>query len=112
MSNSNVQILGQRIKHYRKLNSLTQKELAAEIGVAPQFIASVEQGVKGISVDKLVELCKWFNISMSDILPLDYQRDADTQTKERLIGEIVETLSTWDTARVGLLKTMVCSRRN
>jgi len=109
---NNTQILGQKIKHYRKLNSLTQKELAARIGVAPQFIASVEQGVKGISLDKLVELCKWFNISLSDILPLDEQGDRDTKTKERLIGEIVEALNTWDTARVGFLKTMVCSLRS
>jgi len=109
---NNVQILGQRIKYYRKLNSLTQKELAAKIGVAPQFIASVEQGVKGISVDKLVVLCKWFNISMSDILPLDSQGEEDAQIKERLISEIVETLYTWDTAQVGFLKTMICSRKS
>ena len=109
---SNVQILGQRIKHYRKLNSLTQKELAARIGVAPQFIANVEQGTRDISVDKLVDLCKWFNVGLSDILPLDEQEGTNTETKERLIGEIVEALQTWDAAQLGFLKTMVYSLKS
>ena len=104
---NNTKILGERIKHYRKLNSLTQKQLAAQIGVTPQYIASIEQGIKGISLDKLVELCKWFNISMSDILPLDEREDV--RTKERFICEIVETLYDWDTTQVGFLKTMICS---
>ena len=106
---SNMQIIGQRIKHYRKMKSLTQKELAKEIGVAPSYIANIEQGQKKISLGKLIDICKWFNISLSDLLPMEKQGDLDA--KKELIGEIVDSLRAWETEQVKLLKTMVCSFR-
>ena len=104
---SNAQILGQRIRFYRKMYALTQKELAAAIGVAPLYIANIEQGRKGISLDKLIELCKWFNVSLSDILPMEEQDNQ--QVKEKWISEIVESLSVLEPAQVGFLKMMICS---
>lgn len=65
-----TQILGQRIRHYRMIHSLTQKELASELGVTPLYIAEIEQGRRGISVEKLIDICKRFNISTSDILTM------------------------------------------
>lgn len=99
-------IISKRIKYYRKLHALTQKELAAKIGVAPQYIANIEQGVKGISLDKLVELCKYFNISTSDILPME--ENDDTESKEELINEIVDSLRTWEPGQISFLKAMIC----
>jgi len=102
---SNVEIVGQRIKHYRKLKSLTQKELAAEVGVASSYIANIEQGQKGISLDKLVDICRCFDIGLSDLLPMETQSEADI--KEQMIFEIVDTLRAWEPTQVKLLKIMV-----
>jgi transcriptional regulator with XRE-family HTH domain len=103
----NTQEIGQRIKHFRKVNSLTQKELAAQIGVAPLYIANVEQGRKGMSVEKLVDICERLNITPSDILTVA-KRD-DSQQKEIWIEEIVTALRELNMDRVGFLRTMVCS---
>ena len=101
----NIQIIGQRIKQYRKMKSLTQKELAAEIGVAASFIANIEQGQKGISLDKLVDICKCFNIELSDLLPIETH--SDMEIKEKMIGEITNSLRVLETTQIRLLKTMV-----
>ena len=99
----NLQILGERLKYYRKLNKMTQKDLAANLGVAPRYIGHIEQGHRGPSLNILVEMCKWFNIDMSDILPI---RNKDTE-KDRLIGEINDILNTWETQQVKMLKMMI-----
>lgn len=101
------EILGSRIRHYRKINALTQKELAAQLGVAPKYIAHIEQGVKGPSLEKLVEICKWFGVSMADILPIEEQDDL--KAKEKMIREIVKTLRALEITQVGIVKAMVCS---
>lgn len=102
---SNVQIIGHRIKHYRKIKNLTQKALAAEIGVASSFIANIEQGQKGISLDKLVDICRCFDIGLSDLLPLETQ--GDIEIKEKMIDEIVESLRLLETPQVKMVKTML-----
>lgn len=100
-----TEVLGQRIKHYRTIHSLTQKELAGELGVAPLYISEIEQGKRGMSIEKLVEICKRFNVSTSDILPIE--RD-DSKAKEAIISNISLALRGWDIERIMLLEAMIC----
>lgn len=100
-------VLSQRLKHYRKLNDMTQAELAAIIGVESVHIANIERGRKGISLDKLVLICKRFNISLSDMLPID-TRD-DSALRGKWIEEIVVAANDLDTSQLGLVRKMVCS---
>ena len=102
---SNLKILGERIRYYRRLNNMTQKELAAKLGVAPRYIGNIEQGHRGPSLDMLVELCKRFNIGLSDILPIE----AGLTEEDKLIGEIVDALRTMEPSKIGLVKSVVSS---
>ncbi|MCL2342865.1 MAG: helix-turn-helix domain-containing protein [Firmicutes bacterium] len=104
---TNAQIIGQKIKYFRRMNALTQKELAAEIGVAPSYIANIEQGQKRISLDKLVHICKRFNLGLSDLLPMEDAGDSDA--KEKLIGEIADALRALEMTQISLIRTMVCA---
>ncbi|MDR0293797.1 MAG: helix-turn-helix domain-containing protein [Oscillospiraceae bacterium] len=100
-------IIGKRIRLYRKKNALTQEQLADKIGASTLHIANIEQGRKGISLNKLVEICGLFNIGLSDLLPIE--RQDNTGDKEKWIGEIVGALRGLEAAQVELIKTMVCS---
>jgi len=101
----NAQVIGQRIKHYRKINSLTQKELAAEIGLGSSFIANIETGQKGVSVDSLINICRILHISLSDLYPIETK--TDSAAKEKIIEEIGDSLRTMDTKQVVMFKTIV-----
>jgi len=105
----NNPILSQKIRYYRNLKNMTQEELAQEIGVEPLHISCVERGSKGLRLSKLELLCKCFNITMADLLPVDTQEDPEE--KIMWIDEIVDTLETLEPSQVGMLKTMVRSLR-
>lgn len=105
---SNVQIIGQRIRHYRKIKGLTQNELDRELGFADKYIASIEQGLRGPSLDKLVAICKYFGVSMADILPME---EPDARAKEQWIGEILDTLKALEPVQVGTVRALVSSLR-
>lgn len=102
-------ILSQKIKYYRILHSMTQEELATEIGVEPLHISCVERGSKGLGWDKLELICKRFNVTMADLLPIEQQDESDM--KEIWIGEVVDTLRVLEASQVGMVRTMVCSLR-
>jgi len=103
-----LQILGHRIKHYRKLKGLTQSDLDKELGFSDKYIASIEQGHRKPSLDKLVIMCKYFGISMADILPME---EPDNVVKDKWIGEILDTLKSLEPVQVGTVRTFVGSLR-
>ena len=100
-----TELLSVRIRQYRERNGMTQKDLAAKIGVAPFYILCIEQGVKKPSLDKLMEICALCQISLADIVCVK-ARDA-VAAKAKWIKEIVEVLSALETDQVRMIKTMV-----
>lgn len=100
-------VLSQKLKHYRKLHNMTQMDLAYVIGVAPEHIANIECGRKGISLEKLILICRHFNISLADILPIDEQDDS--VLRGRWIDEIKGAIDTLNTTELSFVKTMVCA---
>lgn len=61
----NLKTFGSRIQELRKMNNLTQSELAEKIGLSTNFIGMVERGERNTSVDKIFKLAKAFNISLA-----------------------------------------------
>ena len=99
--------LGKKIKYYRNMYGSTQSELAAEIGVETLHIANIENGRKGVSLDKLVLICRHFRINLSDVLPIEKQDDIELRNQWK--NEIVNALDNLDTNQLGIVKKMVCS---
>ncbi|MFY0521051.1 XRE family transcriptional regulator [Lysinibacillus sp. UGB7] len=61
--------VGQQIKHYRKQNRLTQKELGLRLGVKHNTISSYENGTNEPDQDILFALAEIFSISINDFFP-------------------------------------------
>lgn len=102
-----LSILGLKIKQYRKMHNMTQEDLALILNVEPEHIANIERGRKGISLQKLILLCKHFHINLSDILPIENQDNAEL--RDKWIKEILSTLENLDTTQLGIVKMMVTS---
>ena len=102
-------MLSQRIKRYRKIRNITQEELAEEIGVTTNHIASIEAGRRQISLGTLVRVCECFHVSMAEMLPVNAADDSALRAD--WIAEIDDTLALLDTAQLGLVWKMVCGLR-
>lgn len=61
--------IGEKIKEYRKLKRLTQKELAKKIGMGDTTIANYEKGFRTPKKNTLFKLAKAFDISIDDLFP-------------------------------------------
>jgi len=61
--------VGKNITRYRKELSLSQTELAPKIGISQTHLASIELGVRRISLEDLYKVARFFKISIADLLP-------------------------------------------
>jgi len=110
MNNTQIKkTIGQQVRFYRKANSLTQGELGAKIGADSTYITNIESSNKGVSLEKLVEICAVFNVGVSDLLPIaaDGGDDADFAIRDRMIEEMMDTLKALDIPRLTLYKAIL-----
>ncbi len=64
MKTYDLQATGKRIRDLRKGRNLTQEALAGVIGIDTKSMSRIECGGKGCSVDTLVVLSEFFQVSM------------------------------------------------
>lgn len=60
--------IGDRIQKLRKEHNITQEYLADELGISLNHLGRVERGKKGASVDLLIEMSEYFNVSADYLL--------------------------------------------
>jgi transcriptional regulator with XRE-family HTH domain len=68
-------IIGRRIRAYRKLKGYTQQGLAEALGVSVAVIGSVERGTRMPKKQLLQDIADVLNIEVEELLPSD--RDLD-----------------------------------
>lgn len=69
-----------RIKHLRKEKRIDQKILGIELGVSQQVISRIENDMNTLSIDLLINIAKYFNVSTDYILGLtDIRRTFEAQ---------------------------------
>lgn len=59
-----------RLKELRNDNDLTQKEVAAYLGIDQRVYSTYETGVRSLPIEHLIKLAKFYKISSDWILGL------------------------------------------
>ncbi len=61
--------IGRRLKKARKINGLTQEQLARVVGMSRTSISNIEAGIQGMSVETLYALADAIGKEPGDLLP-------------------------------------------
>ena len=62
---------GERIRNLREDRDLTQSELGAQVNMTQRKISYIERGKYEPSIDDIVSLCKFFDVSSDYLLGLN-----------------------------------------
>ena len=66
----NLEIFAIRVKELRKQKRLSQTGLGEVLGLTHKSISTIESGVRGTTIEKLILLAKFFNVSTDYLLGL------------------------------------------
>lgn len=66
----NLDIFAFRVKKLRKQRRLSQKELGEAIGLTAKSICTIEAGTRVTTIEKLILLAKFFEVSTDYLLGL------------------------------------------
>jgi transcriptional regulator with XRE-family HTH domain len=62
-----TRLLGQRVRAERHRIGLTQEQLAERVGLTPNFIAHLERGSRGASLETIVTLARVFRVPVREL---------------------------------------------
>lgn len=74
---------GKRLKYYRKLNHLTQVELADKLDITQSQVYRHEKGLQTIAMSMIQKYANFFNVSISELIDVQ-----PTTTEPTYIDEI------------------------
>ena len=60
--------IGDKIHKLRRLNAMTQSELAERAGISVTFLSEIENGKKSMSVDTLIKLSSVLRVSIDNLV--------------------------------------------
>ena len=66
----NLDLFAFRVKKLRKQRKLSQKELGEAIGLTAKSICTIESGTRTTTIEKLILLAKFFQVSTDYLLGL------------------------------------------
>ena len=73
--------IGRNMRTVRKSKKLTQEELGKVLGVSKTAIVNYESAQRKISLDTIVKLCKFYEISVNDLI-CDYGSNTKKEQPE------------------------------
>ena len=73
-----VQMIGLRIAYFRKLNGMTQRELADQLGINKNYLSHIESGSpdKVVSLPLLIRISKALNIELALLVDIEDMKSA------------------------------------
>ncbi len=78
--------IGKRIRAQREFLGMSREKLAERLDVSVKFCSDIELGVKGFSVDTLINLCDVLKLS-ADYILFGKENAADTNNIARLLAQ-------------------------
>ena len=66
----NEKIFARRVYELRKQRNMNQKELGEVLGLTAKSISTIESGLRSTTIEKLVLLAKFFQVSTDYLLGL------------------------------------------
>ena len=96
----------ENIKKIRKENHLSQEQLAEELGVSRQAISKWESGAAYPEMDKIIYICKKYNVNIDDLLHKDIKEVKGEEEVKKNLNKYIEEFFKFITDSVNMFIRM------
>ncbi len=103
--------IGKRLRRHRENMNLTREEFAEKANISPQFLAEIENGKKGMSVDTLYKICKNLSISADYILFGLLSNNALSDSAKNIIDNLPEPLLSYTEDIIQIVNNIVADSK-
>lgn len=99
-------MLSENLKRIRKDNNLSQEQLAEKLGVSRQSVSKWENGEAYPEMDKVLQLCKMFNLNIDELLNQDLKEVNENKQSKINVDKYVRDFLDYVTKTINLFSSM------
>ena len=99
--------IGKRLRRQREKLNMTREQFAEKANISPQFLAEIENGKKGMSVDTLYKICKNFSLSADYLLFGLLSNDGLSDSAKNVIDSLPEPLLSYTEDIIQIVNSIV-----
>ena len=99
-------MLSENLKKIRKDNNLSQEQLAEKLGVSRQSVSKWENGEAYPEMDKVLQLCKMFNLNIDELLNQDIKEVNENKQRKIYVDKYVGDFLDYITKVINLFSSM------
>lgn len=98
--------LSENLKQIRKDNNLSQEALAEMLGVSRQSVSKWESGTAYPEMDKVLQICKLFNVNLDDLMNEDIKIAKERKENKNNINKFVDEMLEYITKTINMFSTL------
>lgn len=91
-TNDLVKKIAYNIRKFRETNKMTREEFCEKLNVDAAYWGTIERGERNINIQKVIEVCKTYNIDANSIIELETTKE-DNQENVQKINRMIENCS-------------------
>lgn len=94
------------LKKIRKEHNLSQEQIAEQLGVSRQSVSKWESGQAYPEMDKMLQLCKLFNLNIDELLNQDIKEVNNTKQAKNNINKFIDDFLDYITKTIDMFSSM------
>lgn len=98
--------LADNLKQIRKKHNMSQEDLAEALGVSRQSVSKWESGISYPEMDKVLEICKMFNLNIDELLNQNIKEVNNNNQTKNNINKIIDDFLEYITKTVDMFSSM------
>ena len=98
--------LADNLKQIRKENNLSQEQLADKLGVSRQSVSKWESGAAYPEMDKVLQLCKMFHLTVDELLNNDIKEVNEDKQSKNNINKYIDDFLKFITKTIDMFSCM------
>ncbi len=99
-------MLSENLKKIRKDNNLSQEQLAEKLSVSRQSVSKWENGEAYPEMDKVLQICKMFNLNIDELLNQDIKEVNENKQSKINVDKYVKDFLDYITKTINLFSSM------
>ena len=98
------------LKRIRKEHNLSQEQLADKLGVSRQSVSKWESGAAYPEMDKVLQICKMFDLNIDELLNQDIKKIEETKQSKSNINKYIDDFLQFVSKTVDMFNSMDASQ--